>query len=159
RALPPAGVWDAHFKGWAKIDEPRAAQAAEEAFRAIAAAFSETHGAAVDAEQRELDAWLRIRALELCGPPPKQLGLFEKPSPDLPRFKTATSDSDRLAAYAADGAEPPRRRSQAQTVLRIHSDRAARLAGYRELSAPSVLPLGLLLLVAQGAKKEGRHGA
>jgi hypothetical protein len=115
----------------------------------------------MDAEQRELDAWLRVRTVDICGPPPKQLGLFEKPSPELPRWKTVTSDSDRLAAYAADSAEPPRRRSQAQTVVRIHADRAARLARHRELEAPRILPLGLLLLVPEGAltKKGGRHGA
>jgi ERCC4-related helicase len=162
RALSPAGVWKAHFDGWAHVDEPRAQKAAEEAFRAIVADFGDGHRITMEAEERDLADWLRQRAQDLCGPvQTRQMGLFDAPVNALPGWQTLPGDLDRVAAYAADGAEPARKRSQAQTVVRLHEERNARIAKRRDLGAPRILPLGLLLLVPESAseKKGSRRDA
>ncbi|XXT18752.1 helicase-related protein [Sorangium sp. So ce429] len=96
RAHPPANVWETHFKTWARVEEPRAQKAAGDAFAEIAAAFVTEHRAAMEAEQRDINAWLNLRAKDLCGDPVKQttlqMGLFDgEPQPELPRHKTLTA--------------------------------------------------------------------
>ncbi|MFO0761095.1 MAG: helicase-related protein [Byssovorax sp.] len=154
RALPPAGVWDAHFKSWAQVDDARARASAGDALAELGRAFVADHRMAMETEERDINMWLNLRAKELCGDPAKQgtlqMGLFgDGPAAEAPRYKTLSAAIDRLAALASDAAVPARLRGEAQAVLRLHKDRAERVAQRSDLEAPRLIPLGLLLLVPQ----------
>ncbi|MCC6556006.1 MAG: DEAD/DEAH box helicase, partial [Polyangiaceae bacterium] len=144
RALPPAGVWDAQFKSWARVVDPEAQQAAAVAFAAMAEEFLRDQRAALERERAELASWLRLRAEAICGPPGKQMDLFAAgPAPAARPWQVLTDDLERLSAFATDGGRTPRERTEAHAVVKIHADRIALIDRRAATDAPRVLPLGL----------------
>jgi hypothetical protein len=67
----------------------------------------------------------------------------------VPDWAFLTDPVARLAAFAADPSQPPARRSEADGVLRIQRQRLESLEARLTLSAPEVVPLGVLMLVPQ----------
>lgn len=163
RAVPPARVWDAHFKDWARIDDAEARAQAERAFAGMTEEFLSDHRVALERERAELAAWLRLRAEAICGPPQRrQMDLFGggAAAPAQPRWQVLTDEIERLAAFSTDADRTPRERAEAQAVLKIHADRIALLDRRAATEAARILPLGLLLLVPASTKNTGaRHGA
>jgi superfamily II DNA or RNA helicase len=140
-AVPPGGIWQARFAGWA----PRAIEAAGLHAAAvaedIAAAFADTHAARLARERATLDAWLAQRANELCGPPvakPRDLFDDEAAARD---WRSPAPPAERLAGFAADAAVPAAQRRQAAELLRSIP------AEPPPLAKPAVRALGLLMLV------------
>ncbi len=59
-----------------------------------------------------------------------------------------------MAELAGSARVSPRKRGEAETVLRLYRQRTADLHARLSLGEPEVVPLGLLMLVP-----EGKHGA
>lgn len=154
RAIDARNVWNDHFRAWAKAEKPDALQSARGAFQTLASAFVHEHHADLQKERDSLAGWLRTRTLEICGPVEKQIDLFAQATAS--RWKTATNETERLAAFAADAQNPARARTEAHTVLELHTRRLDELRRRERLEPPVVTPLGLLLLVPTPAKKGGR---
>lgn len=152
RAVPTAGVWQAHFASWAPAQADRAHQAASRAFADEAARFIDEHQAALADERRELEQWLRLRSRALCGAPDaapvRDLFASAEPAPAAPAAWRAMDDGrERLIAFADDKSVPAAQRSQAQAILHIHAERRDDLDRRAALDDPAVMPLGLLMLV------------
>ena len=62
-----------------------------------------------------------------------------------------TNPAERLAAFTADGTQPRRERTEAETVLRLYRKRTADLAARLDFRVPEIIPLGLLMLVPESA--------
>lgn len=149
RAVAPARVWEAHFASWARADDPRAREAALGAFTEIAAGFTAEHEAALDADRRDVEGRLRMRAEQIAGKVVRrQLGLFDAvPGAGGPEWSTIEDPMIRLAAFSKDVAVPSAKRNEASAVVDIFQDRLRRIEQRAALDAPRLHPLGLLLLV------------
>ncbi len=139
--------WHDVFAAWlpARMDAARAAAAA--ALPDLARDFTAAHRDAVARETAWLDRWLSHRAAGLCG-------AWSAATPDLfgfiparPAWKTHPDTLERLAAFAADAANPPDRRQQARSVVAYYTHRVAAAADRARLTPPRLLPVGLLLLL------------
>jgi len=151
RALPPRGVWSAHFAAWAP-DAARAAEATARAhFADLVAAWQPQHLGRVDEEAAALRAWMVARADELCGPAERQPGLFAPAAGAS--WRTLTDPVERLAAFAVDSTVPAARRGDARTALALHARRREALDQRARLEAPAVTPLGMLLCVPEGGTR------
>ena len=163
QGLPTAGVWERHFAGWDRPARQEAARAAvQEAFRPVVEAFSADHRKTLEREQEELESWLRQRTGELCGAPTsEQLDLFSTElapgripaqgrSEEIPTWRTQARETDRLAAFASDPSNRTGSRHEARSVLELYRRRSADLERRERLAPPSVVPLGLLMLVPSG---------
>jgi len=151
RPATTKGLWEKVFSGWAGPARAAALEAARSRFDELARPLLAEHQRFLDAERRDLDAWMRARAETLCGElQGVQVDLFGE-APALPRWKTLADPAERLAAFATDGANPPSARREADGVLRLFQKRSSDLAARASLRVAGPLPLGLLMLVpAQG---------
>ncbi|WP_045119914.1 helicase-related protein [Haliangium ochraceum] len=150
RAVPTAGVWDAHFKAWAPACQATAAAAAAQAFAAMASEFLREHRTTLDLELRQLDEWLRQRSRDLSGAPDAGpvRDLFDASEPEAaPAWRTMDDGRERLSAFHGDRANPLPRRAEAESLLRLYEARRADLERRAALDKPAVSPLGMLLLV------------
>ncbi len=142
-AANPDGLWDRRFAGWA----PRAIAAAEPLAAAIAdniaAAALTGHRDRTARDAAAANAWLRLRAGELCGPAESRTGdLFETgPSPD--DWRSGGTAEHRLAGFVADPLVPAaQRRDAAEALSRV------RATSHRTPLPPaSHRMLGMLMLV------------
>jgi hypothetical protein len=77
-------------------------------------------------------------------------------APAVPVWQASERPLDRLAAYAADGKNPTGRRREAGVVVELYQRREKDRAERADLSAPSLRPIGLLMLVPpdQGQQAE-----
>jgi superfamily II DNA or RNA helicase len=159
-AMRTAGVWEQFFASWADQAQTQAHHAAAAGFTPLAEAFMAQRHQALEAEREVLQQWLAQRAREITGDlvlSPQQRELFaqraviETPAGSpAPAWALRTDPAERLAAFAADTSQTPARRSEADGVLRLHRQRLERLEAQLALSAPEVVPLGVLMLVPQG---------
>ena len=160
KAIRTTDVWEQQFVSWAPNAEHAARQAAESGFEPIAGAYLDERRRALETERKDQDRWLQQRSQEITGTStaPVQYTLFETDDAALPaetRQWAALEDQlERLAAFAADSAQHPAKRSEADGVLRIHRQRLADLEAKLALSDPEVVPLGVLMLVPGGMGKQ-----
>lgn len=161
QAIRTTDVWGRHFAPWADATE-RARATARTGFAQLAASFRQEHLRSLEAEQHEQQKWIEQRAREITGdvtPAAKQLGMFDQgptgsTAPAASFWTALTDPAERLAAFAADRAQPPARRSEADGVLRIYRQRLADLAARQSLGETEIVPLGLLMILP-----EASHGA
>jgi len=154
RAITTRRLWEGTFATWADSARSAALDAARATFAGIAAPQLTEHRRLLDAERDELDTWVRARAEEICGPIQHlQAGLFDEPI-ERPRWEAMADPTERLAAFATDGANLPAARREADRVLRLYQKRAKDLAARVEARILDPLPLGLLMLVPAAG---GRH--
>ena len=140
-------LWGRAFAAWAGEARSAALEEARQVFAGFAAPQLAEHQRVLDTERRELDAWLRARAQNLCGSVQQvQADLFGGAAA-LPSWKTLSEPADRLAAFATDGGNAPATRREADGVLRLYQKRARDLTTRAEARVLEPLPLGLLMLV------------
>lgn len=151
RALPGKGQWDKHFATWASTRPDAVTACARQRFDALVAKWRPSLDETLDGERRAIAEWVRTRALELCGPVQAQRSLFETTS--APRWQTLTDPAERLAAFATDGANSSAQRGDARTVTELYRRRREALERRAALDAPSIVPLGMLLLVPTGGAR------
>lgn len=143
----PEDTWSRLFAAWVPGRLDAALARATDAAATIAARFQASHDAMLAREHQMLATWLDRRTTGIAGP-------WTPPLPDLfgfvaeaPDWKTLPSALDRLRAFAADAtthAEP--RRDAAAALAQFH-DRSEALAARVIQGAPSVTPIGMLMLV------------
>jgi ERCC4-related helicase len=155
RAVPTAGLWKKHFAAWGDKRLEAATKTANDAFGPMAEQFIATHRDTLAREAQDLDSWLRARTEELCGEPGlAQVDLFGKEAP-TPPWKSLKEPLERLASFGSDGSNPPKARSEAQTVVKLFTARKQDLARRQALEVTEPEPLGILMLVP-GDRAEGR---
>jgi hypothetical protein len=149
RAAAPSGQWERHFRSWAPQRREEARAAALAAFEPLAREHAERHAEALAVDRASLEQWLRTRTEALCGPRRAiQTQLFEPAGgPEPERWRTLERDTERLAAFATDGAQPLRSRREAEGVLELYRRRVAELERRGRLSSPTVNPIGMLMLI------------
>jgi superfamily II DNA or RNA helicase len=146
------GLWERTFATWAPATESASRRVAAAAFSTMRQDFLRDQAAVLDAEQDEIERWVRERATALCGAVESQaLSLFAT-APALPPWKTLRNAAERLAAFATDAAVPSSSRREAETALKLYRDRQTDLERRRPLPGEEITPLGLLLLVPGGAR-------
>lgn len=151
RGIHTKGLWRQHFEGWPEARRKLAEQAASECFADLAAPFLAKHRSEVGAEQNDLEAWLRARTKVVCDETEAVTGdLFGDFAADVPRWKTLTDPTERLAAFATAGYNKPSERREADGVLRLYRQRIKDLDRRGALRVLPPLPLGLLMLVPDG---------
>jgi hypothetical protein len=144
---PPADVWRRLFQSWAEPVLREAAAHAEAEQDRIVAAYAEHVRHECEQDGDHLRRWLRSRATAVCGEStPNIADLFGRPG-TLDDWRSLADPLRRLAAFAADTAEPPAKRRAATAAIEIcerrRRDRELRLA----LSLPALRPIGMLMLV------------
>jgi len=151
RALPPKGQWERHFATWTSTRSEEVTYRARQRFETLVAAWRPSLDATLDTERKALAEWIRTRSLELCGPVAAQRTLFDEGGG--PRWKTITDPAQRLAAFASDAHVAASERGDARAVMALHQQRSEALVRRAALDAPSVIPLGMLLLVPAGGAR------
>jgi hypothetical protein len=150
RAIPPAGLWRGLFAGWAVRRQADAEAVATSAMQRMAAEFAAAHRDASERETAELERWLRLRADDICGAfVPRTADLFGA-DPTCPDWQLLAEPLDRLAAFSADGGNPPGRRREADSVVALFRRRSKERGERGTLSPPTLLPAGMLMLVPPG---------
>ena len=156
RAIRPSGVWEAHFAPWAGNTSELAKESAITGLAPLATSFVKERRQALQEERAELHRWLVQRSREItgqAGPAPRQRELFRQGDLEetAASWNQLQDPVERLAAFAADGSQPSVRRSEADGVLRLHSQRLQDLEDRLTLGDPEVVPLGLLMIVPEPA--------
>jgi hypothetical protein len=143
----PEETWSRLFAPWVAEWRDTAQAAAAEAARVIVERFRASHDAMLARENRTLATWLDRRTTEIAGP-------WTPPSPDLfgfiaaaPDWQTLPAAPDRLTAFAADATTPAEPRRDAAAALARFRDRSEALAARVIQGAPSITPIGMLMLV------------
>lgn len=150
-----ADLWQHHFAAWAPAARDTAAASVRAHFAGQAEHFSTGRRASLHAEQENQDAWLRLRATEICtAAPTEQPDLFAagaapRPATPAPAWRTVNDPASRLAAFGADAAQSPARRAEADSALRLYSLRRDALHARLQLAPPEIVPLGLLMLLPE----------
>lgn len=164
RALSTAGIWQKHFSGRFDGAAEQAQQAAQVGFQPFAQSFGDTWVRFLNNERMVLQSWLDQRANDIAGRiavEPVQASLLDllesANDSQVAPIRSWTHIADpaaRLAAFYHDGIQHPARRSEADGVLRLYEKRRQTLDARMALTAPEVVPLGLLMIVP-----EVGHGA
>ncbi len=138
---PPA--WPA----WIPGRQPEALARATTEAATIADRHQAGHNAMITREAATLGHWLDRRANEVAGP-------CTPPVPDLfgfvptaPAWKTLPGALDRLTAFNADASNPADQRRDAAAAAELFQQRTEALALHAALGAPTVTPIGMLILV------------
>jgi ERCC4-related helicase len=143
-------LWEQSFASWADAARIGALEAARSAFREIARPQLAEHQSLLDAERQDLDTWVRSRAEALCGPVQQvQARLFDAPT-ERPRWESLADPTERLAAFATDGAVASTARREADGAVRLYQKRARELTVRAEARVLDPVPLGLLMIVPVG---------
>ncbi|HEY9631560.1 MAG TPA: helicase-related protein [Coleofasciculaceae cyanobacterium] len=158
RAINPRDIWQQHFAEWGAFAKAIAQEAAVTGFQPIAQGFIQERRQDLQKEQSRQIEWLQQRSQEITGSQVEQavqFSLFDSTvssdSATLSSFgwMAMTDPVERLAAFATDGNQPSRARSEADGVLRIYRQRSKGLAEQLSLGAPEILPLGILMLIPE----------
>jgi hypothetical protein len=150
RAIPPADVWHNLFAAWAPQRQAEAEAVATAAMQRMATQCAAVRQNASDRAAAELERWLRLRADAICGAfVPRTADLFGAP-PAGAAWQLLAAPLDRLAAFALDSGNPPALRREADSVVALFRRRADGRAAHAKLSAPMLLPAGMLMLVPPG---------
>jgi len=147
REIEAQGLWRRLFADWAPARQAEADAVAGAAMQREAAAFARSLLNCVEAEATELDLWLQSRADDLCGRVQPQTGDLFGAVLAGPAWQADVQPLGRLSAYAADGANPAARRREAASASELYHRRVQERTARADLSAPSLRPIGLLMLV------------
>jgi hypothetical protein len=159
RAIRPTEVWNQHFASWWQSASERARQCVETGFAPMAGGFAREWRRLIEGERARQHEWLGGRANDIVAAAavmPAQAGLFDQLSHEraasnsAPAWRAVTEPGERLARFAADRAQSPARRGEAESVLRIHLERLSALDARLALGEIELLPLGALMLVPRG---------
>jgi superfamily II DNA or RNA helicase len=150
RKIPSAGLWHDLFAGSAARCQTDAEAVATAAMQRFAVVFAATRRCAVDREAAELERWLRLRADGICGAFVARTADLFGMVPSCPDWQLLAEPLDRLAAFAADGANPSGRRREADSVVSLFQRRACERKARAPLSPPMLLLAGILMLVPFG---------
>ncbi|HVC60599.1 MAG TPA: helicase-related protein [Acetobacteraceae bacterium] len=151
RAIPADGLWQQLFASWVPGRRPLAEQLVAASMDRMAADFAVTLRHRAGLEVAGLQRWLRLRADDICGVHvPHTADLFGT-APVLPGWKSLSAPLDRLAAFAADADNPPARRREANSAVALFQRRGDERQSRAVLSPPRLRPIGMLLLVPDGA--------
>jgi len=152
---PTREVWEKHFAAWGPQAIERAGEAAREAIRSIASEFSRDHDRMLNAERKRLDDWLKGRADEICGEPrDARPTLFDRVEP----AGGAHTPTERLREFVAGRGAGTKLRAEAEAVLGFYEREVKRLGDRRDLRAPELAPLGLLMLIPRPNAPVDGHG-
>lgn len=156
KAIRTSGIWDKSFKAWGEAARTRAEETARVEFRPLARFFVENRKKILETEKRRQQEWLAQRAKEIAPEPEQrtvQVDLFEHVEPasagtvSAGAWASKNDPVERLAGFAADAAQPPSKRSEADGVLRIYRQRSKTLEQQLALSEPEIMPLGMLMII------------
>ncbi|HXS95470.1 MAG TPA: helicase-related protein [Candidatus Limnocylindrales bacterium] len=155
--IQPAELWKKRYAEWGDAVRERASAAAIAHFESASVEFTTRRRTLLESEQRELAAWLRQRMIEITSKAEEsstQTELFQEsaasPQP-APVWRTLIEPLDRLAGFETDRAQLTRLRNEARAVLELYEHRRKDLDARLALVAPVVLPLGILMLIPEGA--------
>ena len=166
RQVPTRGLWEREFAKWSDGCEDRCRLVAAGVFEMISGELIAALQKELTSERADLERWLMVRAVELCGTRVQQLGFEQQLGlgldaskgqvdlriAELPRWQTSGDPSERLAALKADSSQPPARRQEADGVLQLYRTRIERLErrGHLEVKPPATV--GLLLVTPSGGR-------
>lgn len=147
--IPPANVWQTMFQHWVPARRPEAEAAASTAMHEVAERLLELNQKECHRENMELEAWLRRRADEICGPGiPIVQDLFgDAPSGSDWRF--LSTPLDRLACFATDACNAAEHRREANAAVELFGQRSKEAADRAALPPPTLRPVGMLMLVPE----------
>jgi hypothetical protein len=145
------GLWERLFADWAPCRQHDADTVAAAAMARVVDRFRLAHDERIAREESDLAAWLRTRANELCGAADPLMADLFGCAPSSPAWRDDLPPLERLAAYAADADVPPARRREANSTVTLSQRRGEERARRAALSAPSLHPIGLLMLVPDDA--------
>ncbi len=159
RRISTRDIWKNRFQPWAPQDSPVARDRATEAFRAIAEQFIAERRQMLSDELTEQHAWLADRAREIAvedEAAAEQHSLFEPTGPGIAlqersTWADKTDPIERLTAFSKDLYQPVRRRSEADAAVEVFQSRTAELKRRLALRAPEVAPIGMLMIIPEGA--------
>jgi hypothetical protein len=144
---PYGNTWHDLFADWATQRQSEAEAVALASMQGTTERFATERQRNGTRQAADIQAWLQGRANDICGP-------YTPRTADL--FGTATGASDwqtladplqRLARVAADGANQPARRRDANAAIEIFQHRNAEIAARGCLSPATLRPIGMLMLV------------
>ena len=150
RAIAPDGLWQRHFESWVPKRRPQAERVATAAMQRVADDVIRTLRHHAERDSADLVRWLQLRADDICGVFKARTADLFGIVPDGPPWKSLRDPLDRLAAYAADGENPPAKRREANSAVALFRRRGEERAAHLTVSPPRLQPLGMLLLVPQG---------
>jgi superfamily II DNA or RNA helicase len=150
REIPSASLWRDLFAGWAPRRQADAAAVATTAMQRMAVEFAAACEGVADREAAELERWLRLRTDDICGAFVTRTADLFGAMPTGPDWQSLAAPLDRLAAFAADGGNPPARRREADSVVELFQRRTRERAARAALSPLILLPVGMLMLVPPG---------
>jgi len=139
--------WHQLFANWVPKRQIVAEAVAAAAMRRDTEQFSIDHRHRADREAVDLARWLCGRADHICGAfVPRTGDLFGAGSPGAD-WQMLSEPIDRLAAFAADGGNPPARRREANSAVELFQRRCTECEGRTTLSPPFLRLIGMLMLV------------
>jgi superfamily II DNA or RNA helicase len=143
----PDTAWNDLFEGWVPRRQSEAMATAECVMRRelerLQAVLQHGH----DREASQLQAWLRMRTDDICGPYHPRTGDLFGGAATIPDWQFLDAPLDRLAAFAADSDNTPMRRREASNAVALFRQRSEIVAARTALSAPALTPIGMLMLV------------
>lgn len=157
RGIRTAEVWKRFFAPWANSADQLCREAAAFYFKAVAADFAAIHRKSLEKEQAEQDAWLAVRTKQITGDPRPvavQTHIFGEDEPAMrpqASWMPVADPAERLAKFYADSSQAHAARSEADGVLRLYRQRAGDLANRMTVHEPEIVPVGLLMIVPEGA--------
>lgn len=144
------GLWQRHFAAWGHDTKEPARAAAVAAFHPVSAAFAAERSELTRTDNARLHDWLTARCREITAdrqPAPQEADLFTaSPTTPAPDWSALADPAAKLAAFASDRSQPAAPRSEAETVLRVFRQRSSEITARAELSAPDIVPVGLLMV-------------
>ncbi len=147
RVLVAVDAWQRWFAHWVPGRRQEAEAVATAAMQRDAALFDAEQRVRLEREAHDLQLWLNGRADAICGAHvPPTSDLFGAPPSD-PEWRSLSAPLERLAAYAAGGANPPARRREADSAVELFQRREKDRTSRAALSSPTLRPIGMLMLV------------
>jgi superfamily II DNA or RNA helicase len=155
RAMRTTDIYQAHFATWFAQAQQRAHQEATEQFNPRGETFIAARKKSLEQECSRQDEWLQQRAREITAgqqEQPQQIDIFgmapsANPTTFSPAWSSLSDPVDQLAGFAADTGQPPRLRSEADSILRIYRQRMAALQTQLDIGSPETRLLGVLMIV------------
>jgi len=139
-----SNVWRDRFFGWVPGRQVEAEALAAEIMNREAVRFTCAYQNAREHAMQDLQQWLRIRAEEICGALLARTGDLFGGQPDNADWRSLSSPLDRLIGFAADDSNALPQRREASEVVQVCTQRSA---GSQPLPPPTLLPIGMLMLV------------
>ena len=145
--LPPDNAWHDLFESWVSCRQPEVAEIADSAMRRELGHLQTTLQQSRGQEASQLQSWLGTRADDICGPFRPRTGDLFGAIARGPDWQFLDAPLDRLAAFAADSSNTVPRRREASNAVALSLQRSEALTACTTLSPPTLLPIGMLMLV------------